>query len=699
MGGNGSLTNAGTIAGASGVAMLGTAAADYLNNSGVINGSIGIGAYLKGAANLSNSGVIEGIQGGLQINGIATLSNSSLGTISSTHHQAVQLGAGGALTNAGLILGGAAFGAGGTANNVGQITVTGSGSQSNYAGLYFKLGGTATNSGTIVAENGIVLDHYTGTSGSGYVSFVGYVGNHGLINANGTANATSGASAGFLNAGVGIYLADPGSVVNAGVLNATHAGIVVERGPGQVTNASTGAITASAGYGVYLQNGGYCLNQGTLSGARDGVIARGALAIMNDGLIEATGPEFTINGTVFNPFAIDLIQAGSIINTTTAVISGARGIEFQGNLGANNNSLDNAGVITATTGAGVYFLYAGNAHNNGTIIGNHAGIVFIQSGDLINNGSIDATGASFSNTSGSHIAFGVAATGGGTITNAVGAHISGYGGVYLANGSGYLNNLGTITGIGPAGVGLGTSASLSNQGLITAGPSGAGIAISGVDSMTNQSAGTIYGGASGVFASNSSFLGVTLFNNGKINGGQFGIDLQSGGTVANYGAGLITGATDGVLVGFPDASITNHANIVGGVGILISASSLSTGAIVQNFGTITGTQGVAVDFVGTSSSNFGELIFDPGAVFNGAVDVANGMGMLDLASAASVGTLTSFGSGFSGFSSIVIESGATWNMAGIENLTARSAVLVVSNNGTIVENSNDFLTISGSIMG
>ncbi len=703
LGGDGSVTNSGTIEAGTGLAIFGTAAASYLHNTGLIAGSVGIGAIMMDAVSVNNAGRINGVQGALEANGVSTITNQIGATISSSSYQAIRLHAGGKVTNDGIIIGGSEgieLGAVGSVQNSGQISVTGTGTQSSYAGINFYAGGTATNSGTIAGQNGIILDYHPGNTGSGYTAFIGYVGNHGLIVATGTANATTNALSGFLNSGAGIYLADPGSVVNAGQITASHVGIAIERGSGQITNISGGTIVAAGGYGLYVQNGGYVLNQGLISGDRDGMVAGTITTVINDGTIEATGPKFTISGTVFNPFAIEITGAATITNASGAVISGAHGIDIHG---ATNvaTTLDNAGQITASVGNAVYFYLGANASNSGTIIGDHEGMVFDQSANLLNDGSVGATGTVFTNSKGTQSAFGVVVGGGGTITNAVGAHISGYGGVYFAdslNGSGYLDNLGVITGTGRPGVFLGALSALTNQGSIIAGSSASAVDIVGVDMMTNAASGVITGGIAGVFTDNTANLGATILNYGHLQGGGFGVDLQTGGSLANDGAGLITGAVDGVTVGLPDASIVNHGTIAGGVGVVIGASNFFTSTTIQNFGTIIGTGGVAIDFAGTSLNNIGDLIIDPGAVFNGGVEVANGVGVMELASAAAAGTLSGFDAGFTGFSTINIDPGAIWRLSGATDLSAASG-LTLDNSGTLAEVTGDLLTITGSVTG
>ena len=71
-------------------------------------------------------------------------------------------------------------------------------------------------------------------------------------------------------------------------------------------------------------------------------------------------------------------------------------------------------------------------------------------------------------------------------------------------------------------------------------------------------------------------------------------------------------------------------------------------------------------FGGTGFSN--RLIADPGAVFIDGVD--GGGGVLELASAASAGTLSGFGASFTNFSTLQFDAGAAWTVSGNAGLGA-----------------------------
>ena len=122
-------------------------------------------------------------------------------------------------------------------------------------------------------------------------------------------------------------------------------------------------------------------------------------------------------------------------------------------------------------------------------------------------------------------------------------------------------------------------------------------------------------------------------------------------------AGSITGASGGVYL-YAGGSVTNQSggSISGEYGIIAY-----DGVTVVNAGTITGSV-YAVRFAAASTNR---LIVDPGAVFTGEVD--GGGGVLELASAASAGTLSGFGAAtndITNFSTLQFDAGAAWTVSG-----------------------------------
>ena len=133
-------------------------------------------------------------------------------------------------------------------------------------------------------------------------------------------------------------------------------------------------------------------------------------------------------------------------------------------------------------------------------------------------------------------------------------------------------------------------------------------------------------------------------------GSSFGAALYDGGDFVNEAGGTVTNDAFGVVVRGAYGTIDNAGTIYGRV------------------------QAV---YMGATNSL---LIVHPGAVFEGSVAAGAHAttSTIELASGAITGTLTGVGSEYSGFGTIVIDSGATWNIGPI------STAETIQNAGTIV---------------
>jgi hypothetical protein len=269
------------------------------------------------------------------------------------------------------------------------------------------------------------------------------------------------------------------------------------------------------------------------------------------------------------------------------------------------------------------------------------------------------------------------------------------------------------------------SGTLVNFGTIEAGPGGfyAVDLAGGTDTVINH--GVIQGGVNGDLGLMVLPGTFDVFNTGTIDGVNLpgrsntidnrgsigGIELKQGGVVNNTGSlGGVSGTygfvtltnsgtvTNGVqLVGlggpFSDEAGGAVSNTHGGVISGYTGVYLYQG-IVSNAGTISGTGGIAVEFTGEAG---GRVVDDPGAVFNGIVEVTGSVGgVLALAQAEKTGTLAGFGSGFTGFTSLSVDSGAKWDISGATRL---GPGITLTNDGTIWQSSADHLTIDGNISG
>jgi hypothetical protein len=242
---------------------------------------------------------------------------------------------------------------------------------------------------------------------------------------------------------------------------------------------------------------------------------------------------------------------------------------------------------------------------------------------------------------------------------------------------------------------------VSGGELTNGGPNSTAAAITGqrgvyLFSGTLANYGLIKGTESGT-SGLGSYFGVALLAGGKVeNFGTIegsgaladGVTLTNGGTVINGASGattaLISGDSDGIYVGNLAGTVTNYGTVTGtaGVGIYFKENSNNT---VTNAGTIAGASGHDSVLFGGGNDL---LILDPGAVFTGAADGGAGSNTLELASAASAGTITGIGTSLINFGTITIDPGAAWTFAG--NNTIASGVTL---------NDDGMLTNTGTLTG
>jgi hypothetical protein len=242
-------------------------------------------------------------------------------------------------------------------------------------------------------------------------------------------------------------------------------------------------------------------------------------------------------------------------------------------------------------------------------------------GTVVNNGTIVSTAASLP-------AYRYFKTPSPSITAIAGGVVLGGGGVSNAAGA-------TIAGV-VQGVGLNGAGSLVNAGLVTAsGTHAAAVLLGGADSVTNQSGGILSGGYSGILAAGAA---VTVTNAGTIAGqAGFGVFLISGGTLENL-TGLVSGAKYGIFAK-QSATVENAGTIAGRYAVELVAGGtvdnpsgfisgsvagilLSQGGYIRNGGTIAGNYAVFTTPSGT--------VVNTGAIAGGNYGVVlKGAGTLD----------------------------------------------------------------------
>ncbi len=278
--------------------------------------------------------------------------------------------------------------------------------------------------------------------------------------------------------------------------------------------------------------------------------------MQNYGGIVATGPSGT--GVLLN-------IGGAVTNAPSAYITGGmRGVYMSAAAG----TVLNDGVITGTLGAGIRLLDGGLVTNldAGSIAGGAGGVVVRGSaGTVVNDGSIAGT---FAGSPGPviHIGkggIGVGLDGGGAVTNALSASITG----------------------GFEGVYLGANGTVINGGQI-------------INTTT-------FGDGVFLFSSGS----VINLASGSVRGSNYGVRLHSGGTLTNAGtivgssgpAVAFGGTSDNLLVLDPGYAF---AGLVTGSPSAANTLELASAA---SAGAVTG--------LGTQFLDFGQTTIDSGAIW------------------------------------------------------------------------------------
>ena len=513
----------------------------------------------------------------------------------------------------------------GTLDNAGVITIGG--------GTVDLSQGTLNNAGVItIGANGtldgeLILNAVAANGGSITIAAGGTLD---LLGAR-TLSGDTVAGLGSVTSTGGLLLVDGSLNLGGGTLDLAATGPLSEFGvAGALAN---GTVDADAG-AILLENGAIL----------NGVTWQGTLTVFGTESIAGMASRTGIN-----------VAAGSLINDGTIAGGagasrysdgwGSVGGDGETGVGVTNGMVTNSGTIAG--GAGGDGAHLGSGGNGGT------GISLDADSTLLNTGLI--TGGTPGFQPGLYGAYFAVGGAGADVTNSI------------------LTNLGTILGgasgnggVGRAGVSL-TNGMVTNDGSIAGGfggdDGGIGVTVGG-GTLTNN--GAITGGSNGGFpGAGVDITNGILSNRGTITGGSnsfyggTGVDITNG-TLINDGT--ITGTTgqvsSGIGVVFDDGGTLNDAGFIGGGGTL-----------------------AAVEF-GTAASR---LILDPGASFSGSV-VADAAfsNVLELASAASAGTLAGLGSRYVGFARITIDAAASWMLTGA-NTIATGATLTVLSGATLID--------------
>ena len=444
----------------------------------------------------------------------------------------------------------------------------------------------------------------------------------------------------------------PWSVTNRGTIEDTGSnGVGVSlAGGGTVVNGSahvTGALISASGAGVVMGAAGVLDNYSKIVGGTVGVdVSGGAASVANFGTITGAGEAGVIlagGGTLMNGSSAD----------TAALVSGNVGISVAGAA-----TVTNYGQIVGTSGTAGLFMGTPNTFVTATLVNGSA----TDHGASINGGLFTSYSAL------SIINFGLI---GGSIayTGYTGCGLLNYGMLMGSIYATYVNvtNSGLITGtvaskyelaLTNSGTILGDVTVLDARTYIVGDNSGMISGEVNLDSYAATAGFTNSGTVGGGIVMNGYYVSQTLTNTGLIQGGAVLGGLYQGSSISNTGTIVNTNGSGIVLGGNAINELINgsqQATVSGTVGVTFG---FYHGTLV-NYGTIIGTGGVAVSCAGDAL-----LKIMPGAVFIGTVIGGGGSNTLELASAASAGTLSGLGSSFTGFGTIVADAGAHWSLAG-----------------------------------
>ena len=302
----------------------------------------------------------------------------------------------------------------------------------------------------------------------------------------------------------------------------------------------------------------------------------------------------------------------------------------------------------------------------------------------------------------------------------------------------FLSGGGVVTNAVGASIAAAQGRAIALQGgLVTVANSGAiygqqyGIQFFSTGTITNASTGTIKGGQAALFITyNNAQNNSRVLNSGTIYGSQTGVYFREGGVLTNAAGATISAQNTAVLAGGQPVSIGNAgtiraasgtavqffgasntlSNLAGG---LVAGGSLgvtviagSSGNLISNAGVISGTTALNIAGAGSLTNQAGGLITgavgvtatggwtiinagtiagttvavslgsgvtlidNPGAVFTGKVVATGTADSLVLAAGTNIGTISQIGTQFAGFAAIREVAGARWTIAGSNALGA-----------------------------
>ena len=729
----GTIKNTGSIVADRGIAMFGTTAGAYIDNTKLIHGTAGYGIYVEASASIHNTGLVEDTDLSGAIGGAAAI--------------ILQRG-GGSVTNAGTITGpnGINFENSGTGaatayvDNTGTITAFNTlDVNGNFAtgfikygvGVYSDITGEVVNGGSISGNHvGVVFERAIGTvqntghisaaSGYGvYLNVGGTVSNTGtlygfsqgmfvgegattnLITNSGLVSAVEGAitTANYVEFGGAILEIGPGTITNTGTVSDPGAFGISLLGESFGTGAAT-LVTATiintglvrALYGIDFAGLGGVDNGGTILATDFGVAAYSTVGqILNAGLIEETAGVFIYGTFTQTGAGVLLRHGGAVTNSSTGTIiaTGGDGLEF-----AAGGSLNNAGSIDGHYG--VELTAGGTVKNTGTINGADFGIFSTAPTGFTsvnNSGLIEATAKSLITI--------------GTLTfSAVGIDVY---------GSGTITNTASIIGVGE-GIFLGPSTAsdlIVNSGLIDAagttivtasGSVGSvGVFLFDGGTINNKAGGTIVGYAVGVDSglflgaqgerSRNSTVATSITNSGVIEGSSSTITFSNGTILSSAGGvALVAG---GALTNEATGTISGH------FGVYLSGGASDITNTIDNLGTIEGFSDFGVQLgenVSLTNSgqitgaSYGVFAYAANQITNQAGGVISGgaIGVLGFNTFGQTSTIANSGHILATADGVLLTAGGLVVNAGV--ISATSAGIVTTDDAATIDNTGTIIT-------
>ena len=683
-----------------------------LNSSGgrIINASSGLIAAASSGVSFGNAtgGTGTAVNQGI-IEAFGSITNSSGSIVGGN---ALVLNAGGSVQNgvsgsaAGLIVGyhigilvpsTAPPGVTATVRNFGtieslQTAVNGF----DGAGVQLDRGGTIANYGLISGQLGIVVPTTPGATGT--VTNLGTIEATGSFTVSGTialypdavrlagggmvTNGQTGSGAGLITAGwVGVDITNgAGTLVNFGTVQATgtvvspkgflSTGVVISTGIviNGAAGATTALITSDAGAAVYMGGIGLVPTAGDTG------------TVSNFGMIANTG-----TGAVAGHSAIRLAAGGSVFNTGLVESVSGAGISIGATTVGGAGTVTNFGAIvttaTGTTGEAIYLGAGGTVTNYGVISGAHPGNPTAGYAGVVSARNQRATVVNLGAIINANNSNGVNLLSGGTLINGSlsdttasitaphsAVYVGGTLGTPTPGATGFVYNYGTITNGSTAGpaVRLVSGGIVTNRGLISSARTGVSF---------GDTAGTVVN------------LG-TIVSTAPLSGtAGTGVYLAAGGSLTNASGATIGALRTAVSIGNTFATsaaayIHNQGVLTGDMGVRVGDADTGDNTLT-NGGSIIGTGGTAVKF----GSGSDLLTVDPGAVFSGLVDGGAGSNTLELAAAASSGTLSGIGTNFVDFAAVDVDTSAVWLLSGANTLAAGTTLTTagtLQDGGTLV---------------